>query len=402
MSLERDTSSATPTTTASTPQPQTAPPSGGGSVRSAVQRAGAFAAQEKVLAPRGGPDAAVQKKASPGAVVQREDKKAADPAPDPAPDPMQEKVDALKALKGATTLGTFASLAEGAAAKGAVTPKSAGQVRTRLTRLDNSKKRAEAVWTPAELATHWTAREAIVLAALPGAIDKNVKTAIDTKSVPAGGIDATNVLWDLNFCSGFKAFAVEDRPPPTDAIKTGKGLARVFKVNDVWGRAIPPAMKQEYATHVGKATPAEAQSVWSAKCIADKKLPELPGADMYTNPVHGFMALGTSAQGVSTKQGAVDAFALTADYATEPAIILCTISGEQVEEQAKAGKSVGKPSIFNHLEFDEFLYAAHDSQFGELAKMDGNTATEEHNGKKEVKVTAFPPSIWKSGKVITD
>lgn len=375
----------------------------------------------------GGVQQSVQRVASSGPVLDpAPDSGPSDPSPPPA-DPriaeLQAKVDADKStIKGAATLEAYASAVGSATAL--VREESKTKVRTRISRLMNSYNRALPVWSrlPAvggksAVDAYWTERMAVVNTHLPAEIAKLVDpaaTALSGKAEaePASQMAAERALNGVIAASGYTLNAPETQADAATVDEAG-GIVKCFDVGDLFWK-MNAGLRAEWANAVAGGDQSAAQALFIAQCKAERALPVAPTgkageppwsrmthAELYTGGLTGFVGMGRDAGAVASFADAMRIFALNGAWYPSGAMFIVTADAAAVQAQLDLGAlRLGKPSIFCHLEFEEFLYAEHDQQFGELARMtpDGRSATETFNGIKEMSCVGYPAQIWQGAR----
>jgi hypothetical protein len=305
-----------------------------------------------------------------------------------------------------------------------VKPASKSKVATRVSRLMNSYSRALPVWSAmppvdgqAAVDKFWTTRMGMVTTHLPAAIASAATaaaTALKTKDAPdpEKQMAADKVFNAVIGASGYQINAPETQASDQTVNDQG-GAAKCFDVGDLFWK-MDKTLRNQWCAAVGKAEEA-AQADYIAAAVAKGKPPLAPlGKEgvapwnamtvdrLYTAGLTGFVGMGKDAPTVASYDDAIKKFALNKSYYPSGKMFIVHADAASVNAQKAAGTlKIGKPSIFCHLEFEEFLYAESDRERGELAKMNADgSAQEQHNGVKEMSCVGLASEIWASARLV--
>lgn len=323
------------------------------------------------------------------------------------------------AVKAATTLDAYAAAVN--AATTLVNPESRTKVATRISRLKMSYERALPVWNampplpdgrkPVE--AYWNERMALVTAKLPGAIaaeaDPAVARLVATPAVtPDEQMKAEKALKGTIAASGFKINAIEEAAT-ADTVDESQGIMKCFDAGDFFWK-MDPRWREKWVAAEGDDEEA-ARTKFVAQCRSLRKLPLAPtGMDshpdwvgmtpdrLYTALLTGFVGQAKDAAEVKDFDAAITKFQLNRDAYRSGMMFIVSADAAKVKADMAAGKmTLGKPSIFCHLEFDEFLYQPNDRQYGNVADpADPN----KHSAVKELACVGGPAEVWATGRFI--
>jgi hypothetical protein len=221
-------------------------------------------------------------------------------------------------------------------------------------------------------------------------------------------MDAAKVLNDTIAATGFQANAPESQASDTQVDESG-GIMKCFDLGDVFWKAMDGAKRRNWVAAVGGDETA-AQQQWMSQAmggtlptapVGKQSDPQWRGetlASLYTRSLTGFVGQGKDAASVSSKADAIRKFQLNPGLYPSPKMIVVAAGANDVKRQTAAGSlKLGKPSIFCHLEFEEFLYDPGDQQYGQTANPNDPNA---HSGVKEMSCVGAGAEIWQSSRVI--
>jgi hypothetical protein len=184
------------------------------------------------------------------------------------------------------------------------------------------------------------------------------------------------------------------------------GIMKVYDVGNLyWQMAAPfqAAWKKLFND--------DAPNKFTDACKSQKKLvlappgeenkPPFKGASVtqiYDKVLNGFVGQGKDAAAVGNFADAITRFALNPGYYPSKAMFAIFASAAEVKDKKNKNEiKIGKPSIFNLLNFDENVYDENDRAFGHLA----DPADPTKAGKAlELTCQGYPADIWASAKFL--
>lgn len=157
--------------------------------------------------------------------------------------------------------------------------------------------------------------------------------------------------------------------------------------------------------------PGAGQDTFIEQCKAAKKLvvapagkeakPPFAGAAVdavFSKPLNGFVGQGKDATAVGSFADAITRFALNPGYYPSKAMFVVSAPASEVNDKKNRGEiKIGKPSIFNLLNFDENVYDENDRAYGHLA----DPADPSKPGAAlELTCQGYPGEIYRSTKFL--
>jgi hypothetical protein len=191
-------------------------------------------------------------------------------------------------------------------------------------------------------------------------------------------------------------------------MKDSGGIMKVFDVGSLWW-----SMDENYQNAWKAKYPSGADAKFTEECKAQKKLvfapagmenkPPFKGASIptvFNKPLNGFVGQGKDAAAVGNFADAIQRFALQPSYYPSKAMFVVSASADVVNQKKNdpaGGMKIGKPSMFNLLNFDENVYKEDDRQYGHLA--DPNDPKKAGNAL-ELTCQGYPGEIYSSAKYL--
>ena len=214
-------------------------------------------------------------------------------------------------------------------------------------------------------------------------------------------IDAAKSVVNYDVCAPEEAASDE-------MMDESGGIMKVYDISSFWwsmDKTFQDAWKAKF--------PADADKQFIEACKAQKKpvlappgmenKPPFKGASMSTvfkSQLNGFVGQGKDAAGVGTFADAIARFALNPGYYPSKAMFVVAASAAEMKQKKNdpaGGMKIGKPSMFNLLNFDENVYKEDDRQYGHLA--DPNAPGKAGNAL-EMTCQGMPAEIWASAKYL--
>ena len=119
---------------------------------------------------------------------------------------------------------------------------------------------------------------------------------------------------------------------------------------------------------------------------------------VFTKPLNGFVGQGKDAASVGSFADAIQRFALNPGYYPSGAMFVISASAGDAKQKKNSGAvKIGKPSMFNLLNFDENVYKEDDRQYGHLA--DSKNPSKAGNAL-ELTCQGYPSEIYSSAKFL--
>ena len=184
------------------------------------------------------------------------------------------------------------------------------------------------------------------------------------------------------------------------------GIMKVFDVGSMWW-----SMDGKYQDAWKAKFGAEADKKFTEACKAKKSLvlapmgeetkPPFKGASItsvFSKPLNGFVGQGKDATAVSNFADAIQRFALNPGYYPSGAMFVMSAGAADVKDKKNKGEiKIGKPSMFNILNFDENVYKEDDREYGHLA--DAKDPSKAGNAL-ELTCQGYPGEIFASAKYL--
>jgi hypothetical protein len=184
---------------------------------------------------------------------------------------------------------------------------------------------------------------------------------------------------DAAWCLTNYTICAPEEPASDRMIEQSGGIMKVFDVEDVFKKAMDDNAKRQWVQVHG--SPEAALAAFSTACKAKGALIHVPTgkesdpdfaaatpATVFTKPINGFVGQAKDATQVGTYAEAIQRFQLNPNYYPSKAMFVCNAPPSAVKDKKNRGEiKIGKPSIFNILNFDENVYDENDREFGHLA-----------------------------------
>jgi hypothetical protein len=211
--------------------------------------------------------------------------------------------------------------------------------------------------------------------------------------------DAAKPLTNYNICAPEEAASDQ-------MIEDSGGIMKVFDVGSMWW-SMEPRYQDAWKAKFG----GDAEKQFTAACKAQKSLvtappgeetkPPFKGAtvpSVFTKPLNGFVGQGKDATAVGNFADAIQRFALNPGYYPSGAMFVISAGAADVKQKKNKNEiKIGKPSIFNLLNFDENVYKEDDRQYGHLA--DAKDPSKPGNAL-ELTCQGYPGEIYSSAKFL--
>jgi hypothetical protein len=216
---------------------------------------------------------------------------------------------------------------------------------------------------------------------------------------PKAQVDAAKPLVNYQICAPEEA--------ATDKMMDESGgIMKVFDVGSMWW-----SMDAKYQDAWKAKFGADADKQFTNACKSQKALvtappgqenkPPFKGSSIdtvFTKPLSGFVGQGKDAGAVSNFADAIQRFALNPGYYPSGAMFVISAGAADVKQKKNSGAiKIGKPSMFNLLNFDENVYKEDDREYGHLA--DPKDASKAGNAL-ELTCQGYPGEIYSSAKYL--
>lgn len=207
------------------------------------------------------------------------------------------------------------------------------------------------------------------------------------------------------------AICSPEEPASDRMIEQSGGIMKVFDVKEVYWKGMAEKYRKSWEEVYG--TEAAAADAFVAACKTkgslvlappgketDLRFAGLTAPAIYSNVINGFVGQAKDATQVGSYAEAIKRFQLNPDYYRSKAMFVCNAPPSAVKDKKNRGEiKIGKPSIFNILNFDENVYDENDREFGHLA--------DPHDAAKpgtalELTCQGFPGSeFWPSARLLS-
>ncbi len=220
---------------------------------------------------------------------------------------------------------------------------------------------------------------------------------------PEDQVDAGWVLSNYTVCA-------PEEPATDKMIEDSKGIMKVFDVAETYKKGMSADWKAKWIAVYGDAN--AASTAFTAACVNKGALvaappgqesnPAFAGAKpdaVFTNGINGFVGQAKDATDVGSYADAIKRFQLNPGYYPSKSMFVCNAPPSAVIAKKNRGEiQIGKPSVFNLLNFDENVYQENDRQFGRLA--DPNDATKPGTAL-ELTCQGYPGAeFWPTARIL--
>lgn len=335
----------------------------------------------------------------------------ANPAPNAPPAHANPKAaeiaDEAKKVKVTATLAEFNAMIQSLSYL--VTPESKASVNLRVTKLLAAIARTKAKL--AALPNGATMIRDFIDSRMPAADSKPggdfapkaaaAKTALLASPTVAKNLQVNAAQSVVNYGICAPEEAASDK-----TIDDSGGIMKVFDVGQLWG-----CMDVKYQDGWKMKYQDKAQQKFTELCKSAKQLVVAPPGEenkppflgatpstAFTKQLFGFVGQGKDAAGVASFGDAIKRFALNPGYYPSGAMFVVSAGAADVKDKKNKGEiKIGKPSIFNLLNFDENVYDENDRAYGHLA--DPNDPSKAGSAL-ELTCQAYPGEIYGSAKFL--
>ena len=328
----------------------------------------------------------------------------------PPPNPQAKEIEAeFKLVQPVATLEAYNAMIQSLSLL--VTAKSKASVNLRVTKLKDAVARTRAKLTEIykdkapKLVEEWIDSRLPKAHAKPGAefVGKAAtakEALLKSPTVDARlQVDAAAPIVNYGICAPEEA--------ATDQMMDESGgIMKVYDVGSLWW-----SMEAQYQDAWKAKFGSDADKRFTDACKAQKKLVVAPPGDeakppfrgaavpsVFTRPLNGFVGQGKDAAAVGSFPDAIQRFALNPGYYPSQAMFVLSAPAADVKSKQKKGEiKIGKPSIFNLLNFDENVYKEDDRQYGHLADPKDPSKA---GSALELTCQGYPSEIYSSAKFL--
>jgi len=336
------------------------------------------------------------------------------PAPGPAPraaNPQAADIEAdFKKVSPVATLDAYNAMIQSLSVL--VTPESKASVNLRISKLNaaiaRTKPKLTAIYgaKAPDMIRDFIDSRMPQAHAKPGAEFLPKAQQAKDALLAAPGIDKSKQADAVSPIVNYKICAPEEAA--TDKMMDESG--GIMKVYDVGGlfRVMDKKYKDAWIAKFGDEKAAQTQFANACKATQKPALappgqenaPPFKGASVdtvFTGMLNGFVGQGKDAAGVGSFADAIQRFALNANWYPSKAMFVISAGAAEVKGNMKKpdAPKIGKPSIFNLLNFDENVYKEDDREYGHLADASGKAGN-----ALELTCQDYPATIWGSAKFL--